>query len=166
VSETISRGLDAGLFAYVGKAADGRYSPFVYRQSLAAVDVEVSDDIFLIKAEDADTYLAAAQTGAAPASQVPLVRSEVPEAPGLLDAPVVPAASGVAGFSWSGDVPHQKWMNFYTKVLSRFANSGGLKVNVSIDVAPSGGVSASTVEETRAALRELGAGDDLVTRNR
>jgi hypothetical protein len=22
---------------------------------------------------------------------------------------------------WNGDVPHQKWMNFYTKVLSKFA---------------------------------------------
>jgi hypothetical protein len=83
----------------------------------------------------------------------------------LFDAPVVPAASGVAGFSWSGDGPQQKWMNFYTKVLSRFANSGGLKVNVSIDVAPSGGVSASTVEEPKAARRGLGADGDLQTRN-
>ena len=26
------------------------------------------------------------------------------------------------------DVPHQKWMNFYTKVLSKFAATAGLKL--------------------------------------
>ena len=39
-------------------------------------------------------------------------------------------------FGWNGAVPPQKWMNFYTKVLSRFAASPGLKLEVSFRVAP------------------------------
>ena len=70
-------------------------------------------------------------------------------------------ASRYAGFTWSGDVPHPKWMNFYTKVLSRCSNSGGLKVRVIVDVSPSGGVSTASVDETRSALRELGATEEL-----
>lgn len=53
-------------------------------------------------------------------------------------------------------------MNFYTKVLSRFATSGGLKLTVSIDVQPPGGTTVSKVEETRNALRELGLSEELV----
>ena len=52
-------------------------------------------------------------------------------------------------------------MNFYTKVLSRYAGSTGLKLNIQIDVMPSGGVSKQTVEDTRNALRELGLNDRL-----
>lgn len=63
--------------------------------------------------------------------------------------------------AWAGEVPAQKWMNFYTKVLSRFAVGGGLKLTVQIEVAPSSGVSEQKVEETKVALRELGLGDDL-----
>ena len=37
----------------------------------------------------------------------------------------------------------------------------GLSIAVTIDVVPPGGVSASAVEETKSALRELGAEDNL-----
>ena len=62
---------------------------------------------------------------------------------------------------WSGDVPHQKWMNFYTKVLSRFAATPGLKLTLRVEVAPAEGISAQKVDETRVALRELGLKDAL-----
>ena len=62
----------------------------------------------------------------------------------------------MAGFSWSGELPAQKWMNFYTKVLSRFATGDGMKLTVTVDVTPTGGVPKSKVDETRVALRELG----------
>jgi hypothetical protein len=65
--------------------------------------------------------------------------------------------------SWSGEVPAQKWMNFYTKVLSRFARDSGLKLTVGIDISPEGGVSEQSVEETKVALRELGLKDDVKT---
>ena len=52
-------------------------------------------------------------------------------------------------------------MNFYTKVLSRFATGKGLRLSVTVDVSPEGGVSSQTVQETKTALRELGLNDDL-----
>jgi hypothetical protein len=56
---------------------------------------------------------------------------------------------------WNGDVPHQKWMNFYTKVLSKFAATAGLKITLRVEVAPAEGVSPQKVDETKVALREL-----------
>jgi len=62
---------------------------------------------------------------------------------------------------WTGDVPPQKWMNFYTKVLSRFVAGKGLRLSISVDVSPEGGVSSQTIQETKTALRELGLQDDV-----
>ncbi len=56
------------------------------------------------------------------------------------------------------EVLPQKWMNFYTKVLSKFASGKGLKIILKIEVAPEGGVSTQKIEETKTALRELGLG--------
>ncbi len=52
-------------------------------------------------------------------------------------------------------------MNFYTKVLSRFATTSGLKLRIQVEVSPPDGLSKQTVEETKNALRELGLGDNL-----
>ncbi len=65
-----------------------------------------------------------------------------------------------SGFSWKGAVPPQKWMNFYTKVLSRFASQPGLKLEVSFQVGPDEGASEAKIEEAKAALRELGLSED------
>ncbi len=63
--------------------------------------------------------------------------------------------------SWTGEVPPQKWMNFYTKVLSKFAAGRGLKLKLIVEVSPEGGVSKQKIEGTKSALRELGLSDDL-----
>ena len=65
---------------------------------------------------------------------------------------------------WSGDIPYQKWMNFYTKVLTRFVKDGGLKITVLFGTDSGAGVSPQQVEETKAALRELGLDDDIKTK--
>ena len=65
---------------------------------------------------------------------------------------------------WTGEVSHQKWMQFYTKVLSKFATAGGMKITVVVDIEPSGGVSPERVSETRGALKELGMPDDVETK--
>ena len=52
-------------------------------------------------------------------------------------------------------------MNFYTKVLSKFASGRGLKLTLKVEVTPEGGVSKQKIEETRSALRELGLSDDV-----
>lgn len=62
---------------------------------------------------------------------------------------------------WSGEIPAQKWTNFYMKVLSKFALGHNLKITVNVDVAQSDGISEQKIEEAKSALRELGLGDDL-----
>lgn len=74
-------------------------------------------------------------------------------------APPPPSAGG--RLSWSGDVPARKWMNFYTKVLTRFANSEKLSLTVSFSVDDA--ASSQAADETRAALRDLGLDDDVST---
>jgi hypothetical protein len=80
---------------------------------------------------------------------------------GESETPRVPVTDKVAVLRWSGEVPAQKWMNFYTKVLSRFATTKNLRLTVAVDVAPDGGVSKQAMEETKTALRELGLKDEL-----
>jgi hypothetical protein len=52
-------------------------------------------------------------------------------------------------------------MSAYTKVLSRFASTPGLKLRVSFEVPPESGVTRAQIEETRTALRELGLEEHL-----
>jgi len=47
------------------------------------------------------------------------------------------------------------------KVLSKFAVGGGLKLKVTAEIAPQGGVTALQAEETRQALRELGLQESI-----
>lgn len=69
--------------------------------------------------------------------------------------------SSLAKIAWSGDIPAQKWMNFYTKVLSKFAAGMGLKLTLRVEVNSEGGISTQKVDETKVALRELGLPDTI-----
>ncbi len=62
---------------------------------------------------------------------------------------------------WRGTIPTQKWMNFYTKVLTRFASTPGLKIEVSFEVPVDTDQTESKEEETRSGLKELGLGEDV-----
>jgi hypothetical protein len=61
---------------------------------------------------------------------------------------------------WAGEESTQKWLNFYTKVLSGFAVGKGLKIKFEVGVSQSEDIPEQTVEETKVALRELGLGGD------
>jgi hypothetical protein len=52
-------------------------------------------------------------------------------------------------------------MNFYTKVLSKFAASKGLKLTVRFELGGNGPISQQKIEETKVALRELGLDDGV-----
>jgi len=62
---------------------------------------------------------------------------------------------------WSGVVPPQKWMNFYTKVLTRFVGSPGLVLNVSFEVPADPDQAKGKAEETKTSLKELGLNDSI-----
>jgi hypothetical protein len=65
------------------------------------------------------------------------------------------------GLTWSGEVPSQKWMNFYTKFLTKLGVGNDLSLNVSVKCKPQGGLSPQKVDEIKSALRELGLDDNL-----
>jgi hypothetical protein len=133
-------------------------------------DIELSDEMFLITKETAEAYLKSKATpGTPPPAPKPSEHEKRPEAPPKEqetkqpDETKKPEQLTFSGITWSGEVPWQKWTKFYTAVLSRFATGKGLKLKVSVEVAPEGGISKQKLEETKAALRELGMSDDLAS---
>lgn len=61
--------------------------------------------------------------------------------------------------TWTGEVTWQKWQQFYNKVLVKFVAGKGLKMTITVEGAPEEGVSKQKIDETKAALRELGLND-------
>jgi len=53
-------------------------------------------------------------------------------------------------------VPSQKWMNFYTRVLSRFAVGKGLRLTVTAEITDPAGISQQKIDETKIALGSWG----------
>lgn len=177
IKETIARGVENGLLAYVGKCAGEKYQPFVFNQSISPADIEFSDDMFVITAERARAYLEQQKqpstvsttpsgsdtfpvTGGAEDETAPTgVKSDPPQ-PSTVQPSGPPTK--IAGIKWTGNVPTQKWMNFYTKVLSRYATASELKLSIHVEVRPQDGISKQSIEETRNALRELGLDDRIL----
>ena len=187
IRDTITRGVANGLLAYVGKSGAGfqpagtagkqagsllhyDYKPFYFNQALMTGDIEFSEEMFLITRETAEAYLKTKTAPAAPPAEAkPGEPGEKPKPPtpeGELkegsDAKK-PEQLTFANMAWTGEVPPQKWMKFYTAVLSKFAAGKGLKLKLTVEVAPEGGISKQKLEETKAALRELGMSDDLTS---
>jgi len=49
VKDVIAKGVSLGTFAYVGKSQDGGYDPVFYKQPLSPDEVEITEDMFLVK---------------------------------------------------------------------------------------------------------------------
>lgn len=176
VKETIARGVSNGQLAYVGKTGSGKYHPFNFKRTITAFDVEISEEMYIITKENAEAYeKAAAQPSASPTPIPDLFPSdgsptEPPRPQPGVTAPA-PKPAGVQtgpeptqltlGLTWSGEVPSQKWMNFYTKVLTKLGVGNDLSLNVQVKCKPQGGVSKQKIEEIKSALRELGLDDNL-----
>lgn len=175
IKDTIARGVAGGVLGYVGKTSSGDYVPFIFGKSISAGEIEISDDVFILTRETAEAYQKSRVT--------PSASVGVTNAPAFPTKEDVPAKTDVskdagAGYKpgdtippppqtatqlmfWAGEVPPQKWMNFYTKVLSKFAGGKGLKVSINFQVAPDDGISKQKIEETKTALRELGLDDNV-----
>jgi hypothetical protein len=169
VKDTIARGVASGHLAYVGKSPTGAYDPFNYSGEIRQSEIEISEEMFIISKETALSHKATYALGSSQPSPptsgdwYPLpgddgLREPTGE-PGTHSLADTPATSGT--LKWTGEVTPQKWMNFYTKVLSRFAAGKGLKLTVTVEASPEDGVSSQKVEETKIALRELGLKDDV-----
>jgi len=226
IKDTIARGVAEGLLAYVDKTSDGSYSTFLYKQPLGEADVLISDDMFIITAEEAEKHIqppvltriivTPSQMQLKPETKQTFMAKGVDQhgrdiemgsvqwtatgggigSDGVFAAGedegnfiITAKAGAVTGIAtvnimkqpelpplepkkpvgeprklaWSGEVVPQKWMNLYTKVLTKFVQSGNLKLRVTIEVAPPDGVTDQQIEETKAALKELGMNDDVQT---
>lgn len=222
IKRTIVDGVAQKVLAYAAKDGDGRFEPLHFGTTLSEADIELSEDMFLLTAEEARKHIepprlgrlqvlpatAQTRTGEVVAFSVrgfdqhdrPLAadtvewtstggtidsegrysagdeigtysitaRAEEVTATARVDVvghgtapPPPPPPPAEVGVSWRGEVPPQKWMNFYTKVLSRFATTPGLRLEVAFDVPADGSVTDAKVEETRTALRELGLSERL-----
>ncbi len=174
VKQTICRGVEAGMLAYVAKGPSDSFEPFMFRQSLTEADVEIADDVFLITKGAADAYVARqASEEERPSASTPSEVAPAEEETSSESASVTTAATDddttldvVGGFRWIGDITPHKWMNFYTKVLARFATAKGLRLTLTVDVQPEDGVSKAKIEETRVALRELGMAEEIQERGK
>ena len=174
IQDTIAKGVSSGEIAYVAKTYDGKYSPFIYGGGFRPDEVEISDDVFIIRKETAEAYKL---SQAAPVDPTPQPVTDTPHvgggtSPSSTPPPEAPSVDPSSEpeltqpdifphIEWSGSVPAQKWMNFYTKVVSKFAASQGVKLKVTFEASPEGGVSKQKLEETRAAIRELGLDGDV-----
>lgn len=176
IKDTIARGVANGQIAYVGKSPTGKYQPFLIERTMVPTDVEISDEVFIITRETADAYREAQKR---PEPAVPATTQVGDDGGKTSDGPTpAPQGSPISGtkaqsgtgietpaeptpVAWSGEVPAQKWMNFYTKVLTKLGVGTGLKLTVNVEYKSDKSVSPQKLEEVRSALRELGLDDKL-----
>jgi len=173
IKDTIARGVSNGQLAYVGKTAGGKYHPFSFERTINTADVEISEEMFIITKETAEAYR---RDAARPAGATPILSSAqpagtsafpIPKTDETTTTPGTPGTTGPerlqqkAGLTWSGEIPSQKWMNFYTKFLTKLGVSSGLSLNVKVECKPEGGLSPQKLEEAKSALRELGLDDRI-----
>lgn len=184
---TIAKGVTNGFLAYLGKQGDGNYHPFYYKESLGSADIEITDDMYVITREVAEeylrkqvqpepepisgretavkepdpTYVTGTDVGqSVDTSQETAVTQPASESEG---SPSVPT-KGITKLTWDGDINAQKWVNFYMKVLAKFASNHNLKLTLHVEITDDNNISQQKVEEMKASLRELGL-DDVVKIN-
>jgi hypothetical protein len=221
VRRTIADGVSNRVFGYARRTDQGQVRLERFGESMSEMEVEIADDVFLLKAADAQKLLEpprVARLSVRPASiqlkpgevatfsvdavdqydqPFPVADVEWTALGGSIDGTGRFVAGAAGGFfsvhalagvleattdvrivadgptppqpdgrdanvlRWSGVVPPQKWMNFYTKVVSRFATTPGLRLTVGLEVPLESDQAKSKTDETRTALRELGLPDDL-----
>lgn len=162
VKQTIFRGVESGHFAYVAKNSDGGYDPFMFKEAFIGTDLEIADDVFLITKEEAEAYRIGPTEPICmgkPTTKSP--DNDHPE-PASSD-PRSEENDLVSGFHWNGEVSPQKWMQFYTKVLTAVTATKGLRLDVRISMQPEAGISRAKIDQIRFALRELGMSEQIET---
>ncbi len=171
--------MEGGIIGYVGKADEG-YEPFYFDGQggyLSAADVEISDEMFIVTKETASEYIRlkeqerqfqtdgrtddGQETGPNGHTEDHGETSSDLTADGQAMDVGHPQPNGTTRLEWTGEIPYQKWMTFYTKVLAAAVGTGGLTLRLNVEIAPEGGVSQQRVEDMKRALRELSLPEDV-----
>jgi hypothetical protein len=169
IKRTISDGVGQGTLGYATKDGHGKLQLERFKTSLAEADVEISDDVFILKAEDAQKLLEPPRL-----AQLLVQPPQASMKPGQQQSFTCSARDQYGQHSsplphqhvirWSGEIPPQKWMVFYTKILTRFVSTKELKLRVSFEVPAEGDQGAAKANETRTGLKELGLDDNVDVR--
>jgi hypothetical protein len=222
VKRIIATGVSQKLIGYASRDGKGNLKLTSPRHGLLDADIEISDDVFILKAEDAQKLeepprlaklvIRPEQATIKPTDKqtfscggidqydqpIPLDKVSWNASVGTIDGSGVFTPSGETGsfnvkaqaagleafaevrvvsaeeivvpppppgeqlVRWRGTVTPQKWMNFYTKVLSKFANLPNLRIEVSCEVRLPREQAEAKAAEAKTGLREL-AMDDRVT---
>lgn len=160
---TIAEGVKAGKFGYVSKGYEGyQGAPIIEDPSFGPEKVEISDQVVLLPREQA--LKLKGEEERKEKSQVIAPEWEeqqqaIRETVGPIESspqptPVSPLVR--QRLSWEGELPPQKWTNFYTKVLTRFVTDPSLRIYIRFEVSPEEGVPRTLHKEVREAIQDLG----------
>jgi hypothetical protein len=152
LKETIAEGVQKGKFGYRGSQG----MPIIIDESsFRAVNVEVSDQVVLLPRDKAVSLKGAPPKELEPSPEVAKERVVQRELSAPEAVPPVQRMLIKGRLSWEGELPPQKWTNFYMKVLTRFATDPSLRLMVRFEVTPETGVLQNQLEEIKMALQEL-----------
>lgn len=226
IKRTISNGVTEGQLGYAARDSAGRLKLVKFKTSLTESEIEFSDEMFILKAADAQklqepprlaglivrpehpvvkpteqvTFTCSAQdqygqpfpiaqvdwsaTGgtvtkegvftAATTEGLFTVRAKSAGSEALAEVRITTELQlsgredkvseptpGARTIRWRGTVPPQRWMNFYTKVLSRFAALPELHLEVSFEVPVDQEEAKTKAEEARSGLKDLGLSGEV-----
>ena len=219
IKRTVADGVTQGVLGYARKDSKGRLTLERFKESLAELEVEIADDVYLVKAEDAQKLVEPprlAKLAICPDKATIKPKDKIKfraegcdqygqsydlserswsATGGTIDSNGLFVAEDATGIytaqvrsgsfeataeiqitkeekppdkissqriiRWSGNVPPQKWMNFYTKVLTRFASVPGLKLEVKFESPVEEDHGKTRCQEAKSGLRELGLNDDV-----
>jgi hypothetical protein len=226
IKRAICDGVTQGVFGYASRDPSGNIKLDKLQESLFDTEVDIADDVYIIKAADAqkllepprlarlalnytDLSLAVGEQasficsaldqygqpfpapsvkwtatggeitpdGLFTAGKVAGAHSVIARGDGLeaiaevrirpAGEPVSPgggtgiAPKGKRLVRWRGVVPPQKWMNFYTKVLTRFSANADLRLEVSVEVPLDPDDARAKSDEAKSGLKELGLSDNV-----
>ncbi len=178
IRETIAKGVTNGFLAYLGKQADGRYYPFYYQESLGPADIEITEDMFVITREVAEAYVQQAAGVSETAVREPgptwkaeadrmeegtaVILQTVTDTQPEAEEPGPTPTKGITRLTWNGEIAAQMWVNFYMKVLTKFASNHDMKLLLQVEISGDDNISPQKVAEMKAALRELGLDDQVL----
>jgi hypothetical protein len=159
----IAAGVSEGLFGYVGKDTGGNYIGLRFKRHTSKDEIEISETVMLLPKDTAEALASGVQPTEYSKSQPELIvgrESLKPDDDWLKTEPPSPIGN-LRGLIWEGEIPWNKWTQFYSKVLARFTTGGGLKLTLKFEVQPEDGVSSQKKAETETALKDLGLKDTV-----
>jgi len=152
IQRAIADGLRQGVLRMAVRDEQGQLQVQPALSSCLPSDIEFSDTQILIQSTHTNEPIASVPSQSSPRREQ------------SLPAATAPLASHEArSLSWQGVLPPQKWMTFYSKILSRLVATPGLQIEVRFDAPVQPAQHDSKLSEVQAGLRDLGLHDDVQT---